>query len=681
MSTNPSCLGACKGNQVRQEEERNLMAQTQTGSAAAMSVSEPQSLSTTVSRQRLVLIIIGVLLGMLLASLDQTIVGTALPHIVTELGGFDHYAWVVTAYLLASTVSIPIYGKLSDIYGRRTFFLGGMIIFLAGSALAGTSQNMTQLIIYRGIQGLGAGALMPIAMAIIGDVFPPAERGKWQGLIVAVFGLSSIVGPTLGGWITDNWGWRWVFYVNMPVGAIAILTAGLVLPRAVRYVKHKIDFLGAIMLVAGAVPLLLAFSWAGTQYAWGSWQIIGLFIYSAIMLVIFIWYESRTAEPIITPQLFKNSIFLVSAIAMFMVSAGMFGAILYLPLFIQDVLGESATNSGVVLTPMMLGFMFSSLVGGQILSRTGRYKLMAICGFIIAALGMFLLSRMTAATTQGEVVRNMVITGLGIGVMMSLFTIVVQNAFPFRQLGEVTATLTFFRSIGSTIGVAVMGTIMTNAFQTGFENNLPETLKRLVPPDVLTQLQNPQILATIQHRLAAFGPQGAVLFQQLVHAMRESLSTAITNVFFLGFIIMLLGLFSALFLREIPLRKSNSTQAAAATSQPVQPAPSGTNRSRALLGLTLALIAREAQKPDADPQILETLSSSVNGRYPHEWSDEQRGRAVASDVLEPMSIALIASSVNNGNGHTNGVNGSTPGAPEEITPEAGDGFSAQGFIG
>src|SRR6266567_791673 len=343
------------------------MAQTQTGSAVTVSTQEPQPLSETLGRRRLFSILIGVILG--------------------------------------------------------------MVIFLVGSALAGTSQNMTQLIIYRGIQGLGAGAMMPIAMAIIGDLFPPAERGKWQGLIVAVFGLASIVGPTLGGWITDNWGWRWVFYVNMPVGAIAILTAGLVLPKAVRYVKHKIDYLGAIMLVAGAVPLLLAFSWAGTQYPWGSWQIIGLFIYSAIMLVIFIWYESRTAEPIITPQLFKNSIFLVSAIAMFMVSAGMFGAILYLPLFIQGVIGDSATNSGVVLTPMMLGFMFSSLVGGQILSRTGRYKILAICGFIVAALGMFLLSRMVATTAAGEVVRNRIITGLGIGVMMSLFTIVVQNAF------------------------------------------------------------------------------------------------------------------------------------------------------------------------------------------------------------------------------------------------------------
>src|SRR5437016_4031341 len=505
------------------------MAQTQTGSAAAISAPEPQALSATVSRGRLVSILIGVMLGMLLASLDQTIVGTALPHIVADLGGLEHYAWVVTAYLLASTVTVPIYGKLSDIYGRRVFFIGGMIIFLIGSALAGTSQNMTQLIIYRGIQGLGAGGMMPIALAIIGDIFPPSERGKWQGLFVAVFGFSSIVGPTLGGWITDNWGWRWVFYVNMPVGAIAILTAGFVLPKAVRYVKHKIDYLGAITLIAGAVPLLLAFSWAGTQYPWGSWQIIGLFIFSAVMLATFIWLETRTAEPIITPQLFKNSIFLVSAIAMFMVSAGMFGAILYLPLFIQGVIGDSATNSGIVLTPMMLGFMFSSLVGGQILSRTGRYKILAICGFIVAALGMFLLSRMVATTAEGEVVRNMIITGLGIGVMMSLFTIVVQNAFPFRQLGEVTATLTFFRSIGSTIGVAVMGTIMINGFQSALQSNLPKTLAKLVPPS----LQNPQVLldpgtlAALQHKFATFGAQGLTLFHQFFEAVKVSLATGI----------------------------------------------------------------------------------------------------------------------------------------------------------
>ncbi len=653
------------------------MAQTRTGSAAAIALPDPHAIRGNVSPQRLVLIIIGVLLGMLLSSLDQTVVGTALPRIVAELGGIEHYAWVVTAYLLASTASIPLYGKLSDLYGRRIFFIGGMVIFLAGSALAGTSQNMTQLIIYRAIQGLGAGAMMPIAQAIIGDVFPPAERGQWQGLIMSVFGLSAIIGPTLGGWITDHWGWRWVFYVNMPIGAIAILTAGLVLPKALRRVRHTIDYLGALTLVAGVVPLLLAFSWAGTQYAWGSWQMIVLFIAAAVMLSIFFWLETRQSEPIISPQLFKNSIFLISVIASFLVSAGMFGAILYLPLFVQGVIGESATNSGVVLTPMMLGFMFSSIVGGQLLSRTGRYKILALCGFAIAAVGMFLLSGMTVSSVEGEVVRNMIVIGLGIGVMMSLFTIVVQNAFPLRRLGEVTATLTFFRAIGATIGVAVMGTIMTNGFQNTLQSNMPQALTRLVPASHLSQLQNPQVLlspdavARIQHAFAAFGPQGLVLFHQLIQAIRVSLSGAITNVFLLGFIIMLLGLFVTLFLREIPLRKSSTTQA-------VQATPSGTNRRRALFGLLLALLAREAQKPEADQELLATLSSAVDGRYPQTRSEAQRGRAVAHDILEPLSILLLASS---GSLEAGNANGGASAASGETAPDGGEKPSTSSLIG
>ncbi|HEV2581321.1 MAG TPA: MDR family MFS transporter [Ktedonobacteraceae bacterium] len=648
------------------------MAQTQAGSTTTI-IQEPQALSAIVSRQRLISILIGVLLGMLLAALDQTIVGTALPRIVSNLGGLDHYAWVVTAYLLASTVSVPIYGKLSDIYGRRFFFITGMVIFLAGSALAGTSQDMTQLIIYRGIQGLGAGAMMPIALAIIGDLFPPSERGKWQGLFVAVFGLASIIGPTLGGWITDNWGWRWVFYVNMPVGAIAILTAGFVLPKAVRRIQHTIDYLGAITLVAGAVPLLLAFSWAGTQYAWGSWQVILMFVIAAVMLAVFLLLELRNTEPIISPRLFKNSIFLISVVSTFLVSAGMFGAILYLPLFVQGALGNSATNSGYVLTPLMIGFMISSILGGQLLSRTGRYKVLALVGFAVAALGMFLLSRMEATTGEGEVVRNMIVTGLGIGVMMSLFTIVVQNAFPYRQLGEVTATLTFFRSIGSTIGVAVMGSIMTNNLQSSLQSNLPAALTRLGPASGLSQLNpqallDPSQLGQLQHSFARFGAQGIILFHQFIEAVRVSLASAITQVFFLGFIIMLLGLVVCLFLREIPLRKSHNAQAA-------QQATTGPNRSRALLGLTLALMAREAQKPEADPQILATLSNAVNGRYPHTWSDEERGRAVAQDIIEPLSITLLASSVSNG--RATGLAQTTEGTP----PEASNTPSSSAILG
>jgi len=535
------------------------MAQSQTLPVMA----DTQGLRATVSQRRLVLIVAGVLLGMLLSALDQTVVGTAMPRIIADLGGLDHYAWVFTAYMLASTVMIPIYGKLSDIYGRRIFFLAGMLLFLAGSALSGTSQSMIQLIFYRVIQGLGAGAMMPIVQAIIGDVFPPAERGKWQGLMMAVFGLASIVGPVMGGWITDNWGWRWCFYVNMPVGALALLTAGIALPRVSRHQQHQIDYWGATTLVAGAVPLLLAFSWAGTQYAWTSPTIIALFVVALVMFVAFFLIEMRVAEPIISPYLFKNSIFSVSVIATFLVSAGMFGAIMYLPLFVQGVIGDSATNSGVVLTPMMLGFMVSSVIGGQLLSRTGRYKVLALVGFAVAAVGMFLLARMDVATTEGIVVRDMVITGLGMGVMMSLFTIVVQNAFPFRQLGEVTASLQFFRSIGATIGVAILGTAMTNGFQSALQDHMPQALKQLVPPDRLTQLQNPQVLLApdvltrIQHSFAAFGPQGLTLFHQLVEAIRVSLATALTQVFMVGFASMVLALIVTLFLREIPLRKSH----------------------------------------------------------------------------------------------------------------------------
>ncbi len=536
--------------------------------AAAVQLSTPPPVAVEpphVSSRGKLLIVVGVMLGMLLASLDQTIVGTAMPRVIAELGGLEHYAWVATGYMLASTVMVPIWGKLSDIYGRRPFFILGMVLFLIGSALSGTSQDMTQLIAYRAIQGLGAGAMMPIAQAIIADVFPPAERGKWQGLMMAVFGLSTIVGPTAGGFITDNWGWRWTFYVNLPVGAIAILTAGLVLPQAVRRAAHQIDYLGAAALIAGTVPLLLALSWGGTTYPWGSAQIVGLFALAVVMLIAFLFIEQRAAEPVINPSLFRSRIFAVSVVATFLVSAGMFGAIMYLPLFMQAVVGDSAAGSGVVLTPMMLGFMASSMVGGQILSRTGRYKVLALGGFAVATLGMFLLSRMDASATDPLVIRNMVITGLGIGVMMSLFTIVVQNAFSFERIGQVTASLQFFRSIGGTIGLAIFGTVMSNRFASALATNMPASLTQAVPADRLQSLQNPQVLlapqatAQIQQVFAAMGPQGQVLFAQLMQAIRESLATAITSLFMLGAVAMALGFVVTLFLEEIPLRRTHHT--------------------------------------------------------------------------------------------------------------------------
>lgn len=537
------------------------MAQTMERS---LSSAAPESIRDSVSSRRLVAVMAGVILGMLLASLDQTVVGTAMPRVIADLGGLNHYSWVFTAYMLSSTVVVPIYGKLSDIYGRRPFFLAGMTLFLIGSALSGTSQNMVQLILFRALQGLGAGGMMPIAQAIIADVFPPAERGKWQGLIMSVFGLSTIIGPTLGGWLTDNWGWRWVFYINMPVGILAIITAGLALPKLSRRRAHQIDYIGSALLIAGATPLLLAFSWAGTEYPWMSAMIAGLLVFAIAALVGFIIYERRVAEPILSPALFKNSIFSVSIMATFLTSVGLYGAIMYLPLFVQAVIGSSATDSGVVLTPLMLGFIVSSIVSGQIMARTGRYKALALIGFVGASIGLFLLSRMTVDATNGLVVRNMAITGLGLGVMMSLFTIVVQNAFPFNQMGQVTAGLQFFRSIGGTIGVAVLGSLMSSRFQSELAANMPPALAERLPADKLAALANPQVLlapqatSQLKETFAAFGAQGDQLFAALMQAIRLSLATAITNLFFVGMVAMIVALVITLFLREIPLRKSHS---------------------------------------------------------------------------------------------------------------------------
>ncbi len=544
-----------------------------------------------VGQRRVWLVLAGVLLGMLLGALDQTVVGTAMPRIIAELRGLEHYAWVFTAYMLASTVTVPIYGKLSDIYGRRGLFLLGMGVFLLGSALSGLAQTMTQLIVFRAVQGLGAGALFPISLALVGDLLPPAERGKWQGVFAGVWGVTAIVGPTLGGWITDHWGWRWVFYVNMPVGAVALVTAGLTIPGRLSRREHAIDYLGAALLIAGTVPLLLALSWAGAEYPWSSPQIVGLLTFAAVMLSVFFLVELRAPEPIVNPRLFRNRIYTLSVLAGFFIAVGMFGTILYLPLFIQGVLGRTATNSGAVLTPMMLGFVTSSIVGGQLMARTGRYKALAIGSVALAALGMVLLSRMTPQSTGSEVVRNMVVTGLGIGTTMSLFTIVVQNAFPPQVLGEVTSGLVFFRSIGGTLGAAILGSVLTNRFTSAFTANLPEPIRQHVSPEQLGLLRNPQALvspeamARMQQAFEQFGSAGQQLFDQVMLALRLSLSSAITGLFAVGAAFMLLALVATAALPEIPLRRTRRVGAASAVAveagpSPAQPVVAGSERSR-----------------------------------------------------------------------------------------------------
>jgi EmrB/QacA subfamily drug resistance transporter len=484
-----------------------------------------------------------------------------MPRIVAELDGLASYAWVFTAYMLASTVTVPMYGKLSDLYGRRRMFLIAMAIFLAGSALSGLAQNMPQLILFRSIQGIGGGGLLPIAQAVIGDLFSPAERGKWQGIIVSFFGLSTVGGPLVGGWLTDSFGWRAIFYLTMPVGFLAFVVVALALPRHRATSRHHVDYLGAALLVAASSPLLVACSLVGSAFGWLSPQTLGLLALSALLLVAFVRVEARAAEPMISLGLFRSRTFLVGIAATSVVTVGMYATMVYLPLFVQAVLGATATGSGLVLAPMMAGFVISSTLGGQIMARTGRYKVMALGGFVLGAVGMALLSTLSAAADEADVARNLVIVGLGMGGLNAIFMIAVQSAFPLSMLGQATACLQFFRSLGGTIGVAVLGSLLIARLNDRLAALLPSEARALVPPGQLTHAASPQALLSpasverLREQLAAFGPAGEALLDPLLLAVRGSLALAIADLFVVVAALMVLGLLVTLLLREAPLRR------------------------------------------------------------------------------------------------------------------------------
>jgi len=442
-----------------------------------------------------------------------------------------------------------------------------MVIFVGGSALCGQSHSMVELIGFRALQGLGAGAMMPIVQAIIGDIFPPAQRARWTGVLMSVFGFATIVGPLLGGWITDNIGWRWTFYVNVPVGIVALAFALVALPGHVKVRKHSVDYLGTALLVLAAVPLLLGFSWAGSEYAWSSPTVIGLFVFSVVMWVVFCLWELRASEPVLSPRLFQNRIFSVSAVASAIQSASMFGALMFLPLFVQGVMGRTATNSGTILMPMMLAAIVSSIGAGQILAKTGRYKAIVIFGFALVTGGAYLLSGMSAGTSSSTLIAYMIVMGLGVGVAMSTFTVIVQNQYPTHRLGEVSAGLQFFRSIGATVGLAVLGTVLNSRFASSLASSLPPELKALAAdPATAGQLNNPQVLLSAQAKTQLtdlfdqFGAQSESLLRAFMEAVRHSLEFAISDLFLLATILSAVGFVVVLFLREVRLRRGHAME-------------------------------------------------------------------------------------------------------------------------
>ena len=518
-------------------------------------------------RRETVFTMIGVLCVVFLAMLDQTIVGTAMPHIVADLQGFDLLTWVSTAYLLTSTVPIPIYGKLSDLYGRKPIMLFGIVVFLIGSALSGAAQSMDQLIAFRAFQGLGAAALEPMAIIIIGDLFPPRERGKWQGVSGSIYGLAAILGPLAGGWITDNASWRWVFYINIPVGIVALLVLIFLMPT----LRHKagqvsIDYIGAALLILGTIPLLLGFTLAGNQYAWLSPQIIGLFGGAVVVLIVFVFYEARLErqgrEPVFEPGLIKNSvrIYGVSLLVTVIYSVSLYGTAFAIPLFAQGVLGTSATNSGLILMPFMLTAIGGSVLSGLALTLTGKYKWVAILGVVIDIVGTLMLVRLDASSSYTQLLVAMLVLGLGVGSGLAVYTTVVQNVYP-HKIGTASSTLVFFRQLGGTIGLAAMGSVLVSSYVPAFHAALPDTLRHVMPASILSAFDNPLILLSpdalsqIRSGFAGYGAQGTAAFNILLQAVRTGLAQSVHNVFVLSLVIILFGLIAVFFLKEIPLRE------------------------------------------------------------------------------------------------------------------------------
>ena len=555
-------------------------------------VDDPRVAATTpvqIDKRARAEILFAILLGLFLSALDQTIVGTALPQVVTDLSGNELYTWVVTIYLLTSTITGPIYGKLSDQFGRKLLLLIGIGLFLIGSALSGFSQDMLQLIIFRGIQGLGAGALFPISLAVIGDLFSPQERGKYQGLFGAVFGLSAVIGPALGGYLTDQISWHWVFFVNLPIGAVAMYIIWRLLPAHTESgATRRVDWLGVFVFTLALVPILIGLTnKQSPALAWTDPWVGGLIGLGLLIGALFIWIEARAAEPIVPLGLFRNRTYTVSLVAGFLASFGFFGAVIFLPRWYQVVNGSSATESGYQLLPLLAGVIGGSILSGQFVSRTGRYKWLTVISCFTLAAGLLLMTNLRADTPPPVLWVWQFITGLGIGPTLAVFTIIVQNAVPWQQLGVATSNLAFFRQVGGTVGLAIAGTIFGSTLQTEAPRQIGSALAaRGVPQQQIDQFAgNVAGGGFTLDDLSAVGDMGARILAQvpeqfralaeplipdIVLAVHQAFSLAIANTMWLSVIAALVAGFATLILREEPLRTAVHSGSMAARRSPAE---------------------------------------------------------------------------------------------------------------